>query len=49
LICRGNELYRTRVAPPERFVAAHLSGGLKILYKHLGNKKKARHQKRGRN
>ncbi|XP_078343974.1 uncharacterized protein LOC144629610 [Oculina patagonica] len=37
---RGTGFCRASISPPERFVTAQLSGGLKVLYKHLGNRKK---------
>ena len=48
-ICRGNELSQARAFPPERFIAAQLCGGLNVLYKRLGNRKKTCHPKHGRN
>ena len=38
--CRGPGYCRaSTVFPPTRFVSAQLTGGLKILYKHLGDTK----------
>lgn len=37
--CRGAGFCRASVFPPTRFVSAQLSGGLKILYKRLGDTK----------
>jgi len=45
---RGTGYCKPSVSPPTRFVSAQLSGGLKILYKHLGDVKNlAPHKKHG--